>query len=187
MRAHLIGNLSWQSDYWYDRPTNEDIRTSGHGDPQQDGVMWERFNFNFERCVRNGKKLGFLICQSPPKSFRNGEGIVFFASRGYIVGLYALPTTVPINWNDFTEFSEEASNISAPLELCVRWKTIDRVPIDKTRFYAGRKTIRKYIYIGDAEAQAIIADAITAHSDAADVQGQLRLVARSVWGPAADL
>jgi len=182
MSVHLIGNLSWQSDYWSEKPTAQDLRDSQHGDPQEYGVLWERYNFNFEKCVRNGRKRGFLVCQSRPVSFDDREGIVFFASAGYIVGLYALPTIVPIDWDTFRDFSEEASNISAPLEMCVRWKSILRVPIDKARYFAGRKQIRKYIYVGDREANAIIRDAIAAHDDAPDVQKKLNMIARSVWG-----
>jgi hypothetical protein len=145
--------------------------------------LCEKCNFNFEKFVRDGRKLGFLICQSRPRSFKDGKGIVFFASRGFIVGLYALPTIVPVDWETFAEFSEDASNISAPLEMCVRWKSINRVPINKVLYFAGRKTIRKYIYVGDPEAKAIVCDAIAAHRDAPSIEDKLHMVAKSVWGP----
>jgi len=165
-------------------PTEEDLNRTNHEAPQEDGVAWERHNFNLEELCRDGRKLGFLITQTRPLSFKDGEGIVFFASRGYIVGLYALPTLLRVDWNDLTDISEEASNISAPLDMCIRWKELNRVGIDKPKYYAGRKTIRKYIYIGDTEAQAIIRDAIAGHTDAPDIQAKLRLIAKAVWGPA---
>ncbi len=143
--------------------------------------------FQLRAMYSRRQKARFLVCQSRPKSFKDGEGIVFFASRGYIVGLYALPTIVPVDWTHFDDFSEDVSNISAPVEMCLRWKTIDRVRIDKARYYAGRKTIRKYFYVGDREAKAIIRDAIIAHRDAPKIQQKLKMIAKSVWGPAVKL
>jgi hypothetical protein len=42
--------------------------------------------------------------------------------------------------------------------------------------------IRKYIYIGDNEAKAILTDAITAHADAPDTRAKLAKIAGLVWG-----
>jgi len=62
-------------------PTEEDLNRTNHEAPQEDGVAWERHNFNLEELCRDGRKLGFLITQTRPLSFKDGEGIVFFASR----------------------------------------------------------------------------------------------------------
>jgi hypothetical protein len=51
----------------------------------------------------------------------------------------SLRAVTSLGFMRFDDFSEEASNISAPLEMCVRWMHIDRLEIDRLRYFAGRK------------------------------------------------
>lgn len=192
---HLIANLSWQSDYWQERPTIEDLRKSGHtfareaakkleearrkgASEEEIELPHERWNFNMEKYALGEHKIGFFQARGKPHEYDSGNGIVFFYSNNYIVGLYGKAEV-----GQFHIDEEFTGNLRAPFELCVRWKEITRLPVNKDRHFAGQKRMAQggFIYIEDEQARNIIADAIAKHDDAPDIQKKLRQVEIAVW------
>jgi len=179
---HLIVNLSWQSDYWQESPAEEDYRRAGHGFVIQGNLPYERWNFNLEKHVVDGYKVGFFQMKGSPTRYDNGRGIVFFYSKNYIVGFYGKAETGDFRAPDDEE-EEFRGNLRAPVELCVRWKGLTRLPVNKARHFKGQERMgqNNLIYIGDEQAQNIIADAIAAHGDASEIQDRLRDVQTAIW------
>jgi hypothetical protein len=81
---------------------------------------------------------------------------------------------------------EEAfkGNLKAPIEFCVRWKGMTRIPVKKQQYFGKLQRMGQgnLIYIGDQEARNMLSDAIEKHSDSPDIQKQLRSVEAAVWG-----
>ena len=181
---HLIISLSWQGDYWQDRPTETELERSGHGYAREGNLPWERQNFNFSENVANGDKYGYVQTRGESRVYENGHGIVFFYSNNYIVGLYA---KAEINKQGFPKqdlLNSEELNIRAPIELCVRWQELTRLPINKERYYAGQTRMSQAgaLNIEDEQARNIIEDAIAVHADVSEIQEQLRQIIAKVWG-----
>ncbi len=183
---HLIVNITWQSDYWQNAPTEEDLRQSGHRYVSDGNLPHERYNFNLEKHVVDGYKIGFFQTNGQVRDYNDGRGIVFFYSKGYIVGLYGLAecSGSPEFKTQNGESTGDAGNLRAPVELCVRWKELTRLPVNKERYFDGKQRIGQigFIYIGDTAARNIIADAIAAHRDVPEIQEQLHQVELAVWG-----
>jgi len=166
---HIIISLSWQSDYWHEAPTEQDLKKSAHGYAREGNIPHERWNFNLEKNIVDGFKVGF--CQADPTQFADSKGIVFFYSQGYIVGLYAKAEFGDFPVNGFK------GNTRAPVDLCVRWSDIKRLPVDKARhMIKTRVGQRGFTYISDEQASNIIQDAITAHDDDPEIQARLRRI-----------
>ncbi|TEU15748.1 MAG: AAA family ATPase [Anaerolineales bacterium] len=181
---HIIASLSWQSDYWQGTFTDEDRKLSNFDWVMKGGVPHERWNFDMDKHIVDGHKVGFFQARYQPVNYDSGQGIVFFYSRkgneSYIVGLYGKAEV-----GQFEVDRDYTGNLRAPVELCVRWHEITRLPVDKERYFAGRKRIGMigFIIVGDKEAQNILDDAIDAHKDFPDVQEKLRQVKLAVFFP----
>ena len=86
---HVVANITWNSWGWR-RPTTEaDRRLSGHGNVRGGYVGNESWNFAFDRHVEGDHKYGSFEGADRARQYSNGEGIVFFWSKGLLVGLYA--------------------------------------------------------------------------------------------------
>jgi len=178
---HLIVNISWQSNYWTGKPTQDEQERSGFGEVNK-GNANEMHNFDFQKNVVDGTKAGFANKAGRARTFTKG-GIVFFHSldrkqnKTYIVGLYG--------GAEVGDFKSGPYNIRAPIELCVRWKEIHRLPVDKKRYFVGQKKMGQinFMNIGDKQAKEILDDAISVHADSPQVQQQLSAVQKVVWGP----
>lgn len=176
---HLIVSIAWQGDYWQETFTEEDRKVAGHRYAREGNLPNERWNFNLERHTVDGHKIGFFQMRGLPRRYDNGKGIVFFFSRNYLVGLYGRAEV-----GEFRGDDEFTGNLRAPVELCVRWKELTRLPVDRPRHYAGQRRMAQagLIYIGDEQARKIIVDGVAAHDDAPEVQEGLRRVETAVWG-----
>jgi hypothetical protein len=137
---HIIANLSWQSDYWQGTFTDEDRKLSSHDWVMKGGVPHERWNFDMDKNIVDDHKIGFFQARYQPVNYDSGRGIVFFYSRkgneSYIVGLYGKAEV-----GQFEVDGDYTGNLRALAELCVRWHEITRLPVDKERYFAGKKRI----------------------------------------------
>jgi MoxR-like ATPase/predicted RNA-binding protein with PUA-like domain len=180
---HLIVSLAWQEDYWQETFTEEDRRRAGHRYPREGNLPHERWNFNMEKHIVDGHKIGFFQTRGKPRQYDSGNGMVFFYSNNYIVGLYGKAEVgKPDEFK--TPDGEFAGNLRALVDLCVRWKEARRLPVNKERHFAGQKRMSQagLINIEDEQARHILEDAIAAHKDTPDVQKKLRQVEAAVWG-----
>ncbi len=176
---HIIVNLSWQSDYWQEKPTPENLQQSGHRYARAGNLPYERWNFNWQKNVVDDYKVGYFQATGVPREYDNGRGIIFFYSRNFIVGLYAKAEIGSFTVGDFR------GNVRAPLEICVRWKDITRVPVNAARHFKGQTRMGQggLLKIGDAQAESIIEDAIAAHADAPEIQETLERIKATIWNP----
>ena len=181
---HLIISLSWQGDYWQKRPTDAEMQNSGHGYAKEGNLPWERKNFNFIENVDAGFKYGYIQTRGESRVYKNGSGIVFFYSNNYIVGLYAEAEINKAGYTKQNSLDSEELNIRAPIGLCVRWKELTRLPVNKERYYLGQTRMSQAgaLNIEDDQAWNIIEDAISAHSDAPEIQENLLQVRDAIWG-----
>jgi len=180
---HLIVNVTWQEDYWQETFTEEDRRQAGHRYVREGNLPHERWNFNMEKHIVDDYKIGYFKTRGKPREYDSGNGIVFFYSANYIVGLYGKAEAG--KYDEFrTPDGEFAGNLRAPVDLCVRWKEATCLPVNKQRYFAGRTRMGQvgFINIGDEEARHILEDAIAAHEDTPNVQEKLRQVQAAVWG-----
>lgn len=180
---HIIVSLSWQSDYWQEGLVKEDRAVATHKYVKEGNLPHELWNFNFEKTVENGYKIGFF--QATSSEYDNGKAIVFFYSKNYIVGLYAKAEigSFPVA-EEFVNNEQFIGKVRAPLDLCVRWKDQKILPVNKSRHFNGQEKMGQsgVIKIQDEQAKNIIHDAIAAHNDAPEIQSQLRKVYQAVFG-----
>lgn len=177
---HLIAKINWQSDYWQDAPTDDDVLHSGHGYVKAGNLPHEPWNFNMHKHTVDGYKIGFFQATNPPAKYPNGSGIAFFESRDHIVGLYG-----KAELGNFKVDGDFTGNLWAPIDFCVCWSNanISSLPVDKERYYMDKERVGQigFTYIGDDQARNIITDAMSANEDSPEVVEQLREVAAVVW------
>jgi len=182
---HMIVGLTWLEDYWSGNFTEADRSKSGHGNPRS-GIIepHERCNFDMDRFVVDGRKHGWVEVNGFSERFQH-RSILFFYSRGHIVGLYGMAQNhSPMEMQ--SGGIELDTNVSAPVDLCVRWSDIRALPIpeDRSRYFGEHGRVwRGRIYVEDDEARNIIADAYRAHAAHPAIQAALVRVAEATWGP----
>ncbi|TNF27991.1 MAG: hypothetical protein EP329_18585 [Deltaproteobacteria bacterium] len=78
---HLVGSVSWNSNGWAARPTDEDLKRSGHGNVRAGYVGNECLNLAMEAAtITKGWKYGAVEKFEQKSRFTNG-GLVFLWSR----------------------------------------------------------------------------------------------------------
>jgi|GEM_PF-2898846 len=78
---HLVGSVSWNSNDWAAKPTDDDMKRSGHGNVRGGYAGNECLNFSKEPAtIRDGWKFGAVEKFEQKGRFTNG-GLVFLWSR----------------------------------------------------------------------------------------------------------
>jgi 5-methylcytosine-specific restriction protein B len=176
MPQHIVVNIVWQENYWSGRPSEKDMQRAGHRYVSTGNVGHEYLNFNLEKDVRDGYKIGYFQATRQPTRFSNGLGYVFFYSAGYIVGVYgqaeigAFERTDPPPNDPATP-----GNVRAPLDLVCRFEDIRGLKLDPERHLQGKSRIGQigFTYIGDDAARAILDDAIALHQGGSEYREKL--------------
>lgn len=203
MPQHIIANITWQENYWTGAPTAADMQRAGHRYVSGGQVGHEYLNFNLERDVKDGYKIGFFQATRQPTRFSNGTGYVFFYSGGYIVGIYGQAEIGAFKRTDPPPHdSNNPGNVRAPVDKVGRFKDIRLLKANPQRHFDGRERVGQigFIYIGDETAKAILDDAIALHEVSSPYRAKLEQLrsqldtsklGRSIWkiapGEQADL
>lgn len=184
MAQHLIVNITWQDNYWTGAPSEEDIQHAGHGYVRAGNVGNEYLNFNLGKNVEGGYKIGFFQATRQPVNFSNGEGYVFFYSKGYLVGVYGKAEIGTFKMTDAPD-PNATGNIRAPIDWVCRFQDIRRFPFVSERHLGGKSRIGQvgFNYIDDATALAILNEAISLHPDESEYRAKLKML-RAELNPA---
>ena len=188
MTNHIVVNIAWNSNGWVADPTAEDAKRSGFSHVRSGEVMHEDRNFLLTYAVRDGKKLGYGYMKGEPRSFDQGQGIVFFYSlnphegQAYLVGAYGR-ARANTDGGGPPDYDREW-NIEAPVELVVGFDPDGYLPVDPARHMDGKKRPGQggWAYIGDDAARSILEDAQAAQQDP-DILARIRALQGEVGGP----
>lgn len=175
MPKHLIANITWQENYWTAEPSKEDQKRAGHGYAKSK-IGHEYLNFNLERDVIDGHKIGYFQATHQPIRFSNGVGYVFFYSRGFIVGVYAQAEIGAFARKDPPpNDSDTPGNVRAAVENVCRFQDIHLLKVDPKRHFGGKQRMGQvgFTYIDDEAARAILDDAISRHDAGSKYRAKL--------------
>ena len=115
MPSHIVVNITWQENYWTGKPSQEDMQRAGHRYVSAGNVGSEFLNFDLERNVKDGYKLGFFQATRQPTRFSDKIGNVFFYSKGFIVGVYGQAEIGDFEMTDTPMGTPVAANVRAPV------------------------------------------------------------------------
>ena len=177
MVQHIVANITWQENYWTARPSEADMQQSGHRYVKEGHIGHEYLNFNLERNVKDGLKIGFFQATKQPIKFINGVGNVFFYSKGYIVGVYGQAEIGDFEMQESPD-SDTRANVRAPIKEVCRFKDIKLLPVDPAMHLGGKRAVGMigFRYIGDEAARAILEDAIARHQEGSEYRKRLESV-----------
>lgn len=177
MPRHIVVNITWQENYWTAEPSKEDMKQATHRWVSAGNVGLEFLNFDLERNVKDGYKLGFFQATRQPTRFSNGVGNVFFYSRGYIVGVYGRAEIGDFEMSEAPDATARA-NVRAPVDQVCRFKDIRLLYVDPDRHLGGKKRVGQigFTYIDDDAARAILEDAIAHHEEGSEYRDRLESV-----------
>lgn len=181
MPQHVVVNITWQENYWTGVPSEADVKQAGHQYVSAGNVGHEYLNFDLERNVRDGYKLGFFQATRQPTRFSNKVGNVFFYSKGYIVGVYGGAELGDFETPESPSGASGRANVRALVDQVWRFQDIKLLPVDHARHLGGKKRVGQigFTYIDDDAARAILEDAIALHKgDSEYARGLEILLAR---------
>jgi hypothetical protein len=178
MPWHLVANITWQENYWTGMPSQKDMQRAGHRYVSAGNVGTEFLNFDLERNVKDGYKVGFFQATRQPTRFSNGVGSVFFYSKGFIVGVYGQAEFGDFEMADTPTGTPEMANLRAPVDQVCRFKDIRLVKVKPSRHLGGKQRVGQigFTYIGDDAARAILVDAIAAHEEGSEYRDKLEVI-----------
>jgi len=97
----ILASISWNSNDWTDKATEEDLKASNFGHVKEYKIMHESLNFGIEKypVESNGYYIGYTPMFNRPPSVENSKNvtIVFFTSADYknknksVIGFYGYP------------------------------------------------------------------------------------------------
>jgi len=177
MTQHIVANITWQENYWTANPSEEDMQRAGHRWVSEGNIGHEYLNFNLERNVKDGFKVGFFQSTKQPTRFSNGVGNVFFYSKGYIVGVYGQAEMGDFKMEESPDLNTRA-NVRAPIDQVCRFKDIKLLHVDPMRHLGGKQRVGMigFTYIDDNAARAILEDAIARHQEGFEYRNRLESV-----------
>ena len=178
MAQHIVVNITWQENYWTGEPSPEDMQRAGHRYARSN-IGHEYLNFNLERDVKDGYKIGYFQATRQPTRFSSGRGNIFFYSGGYVVGIYGQAEVGSFERLDPPpNDSDTPGNIRAPIEKVCRFKDIRLLKLDPNRHLGGKKKVGQigFTYIDDNAARNILDDAIDLHEEGSAYRQRLKKV-----------
>ena len=192
MPRHIVANITWQENYWTGEPTEEDMQRAGHRYVSGGHIGHEFLNFDLERNVEDGYKIGFFQATRQPTHFSNGVGNIFFYSKGFIVGVYGEAEIGDFEMSDAPSNAFLKGNARTPISQVCRFKDIRLLEVDSSRHLGGRKRVGQvgFTYIDDDAARAILDDAIGLHDEGSEYRERLEAIrvrlektsgGRSIW------
>lgn len=98
----ILASISWNSNYWADNPSKEDLKASKYDYVKNKGHMHESLNFGHDKfpSEKDGYYIGYTPMFSRPPTLTNSSNvqIVFFTSSDYknsnrktLIGFYGFP------------------------------------------------------------------------------------------------
>jgi 5-methylcytosine-specific restriction protein B len=192
MPKHIVVNITWQENYWTGEPSQEDIQGAGHRWVSAGNIGHEFLNFNLERNVQDGYKIGYFQATRQPTRFSNGIGNIFFYSKGFIVGVYGRAEIGDFEMADTPDGAPATGNLRAPVDQVCRFKDIRLLKVDPGRHLGGKKRVGQigFTYVDDDAARTILDDAIDQHEESSEYRERLEALrarlektggGRSIW------
>jgi 5-methylcytosine-specific restriction enzyme B len=178
MPEHLLVVLSWQDNLWTNYPTDDKLAQAPP----------EFLNFNLERNIADGYKIGYLGVNNRPSlsRFVNGASYVFFYADDYIVGVYGHAEIGDFSLADLPpRHPRVRGNVKASLDQVCRFLDVLSLKADPARHLSGLELGPGFIYITNNAGRNILDDAIDEHRAAPEHLAKLHRLraklSRSIW------